>query len=170
MRRTGNPRSGPASLSATRLEFKVRIYPAFFIRGSWGWGRRKPGFDRAAVGATECFGHVHVPRRKGIRRMFITLTWAKLQADGETTEFAGQVKEPGHDAQAHAPVRLEISMSSQRQVAGGHLQLPFGEDGLNLLNLAGRKLHHFRTGMLSLTWSGCCERKGRRAAPSDSLT
>ena len=73
------------------------------------------------------------------------LTWAKLQPDGETTQFAGQINEPGHKAQAHAPVWLEGSMSRQRHRADRHPQFPLGEQSLDLLNLGGRKLHHFCT-------------------------
>ena len=93
----------------------------------------------------ECFGHVPIPRRESLRRIVIGLTRAKLQADGETPQFAGQVKEPGHHAQAHVPVWLEGLMSCQRHCADGHPQFPFGEEGLNLLNLAGRKPHRFCT-------------------------
>ena len=73
------------------------------------------------------------------------LTWAKIQADSNAPQFAGQVNEPGHKAQAHAPVRLKGSMSRQRHRADRHPQFPLGKEGLDLLNLAGRKLHHFCT-------------------------
>ena len=69
----------------------------------------------------------------------------RLHADGETTQFAGQVSEPSRHAQTHAPLWLKISMSRQRHLADSHPQLPPGEEGLDLLNLAGRKLHHFCT-------------------------
>ena len=69
----------------------------------------------------------------------------KFQADGEATQFTGQVNKPNRHAQAHTPMWLEISMSRQRHLAGRHPQLPLGEEGIDLLSLAGRKPHHFRT-------------------------
>ena len=98
-----------------------------------------------AAGAMECFGQVQVPRRGIIRRMFTRLTCTKFHADGETPQFAGQFNEPGHEAQACVSVRLEVLMLGQRHCADGHAQFPFGKEGLNLLNFAGRKLHHFCT-------------------------
>ena len=77
------------------------------------------------------------------------LTWAKIQADSNAPQFAGQVNEPGHKAQAHAPVRLKGSMSRQRHRADRHPQFPLGEQSLDLLNLGGEKtapfLHRFCT-------------------------
>ena len=52
--------------------------------------------------------------------MFARLTWAKFHADGETAQFAGQFNEPGHEAQALVPVRLEVLMPGQRRCSDGH--------------------------------------------------
>ena len=73
------------------------------------------------------------------------LTWTKLQADGETTEFAGQVNKPNRHAETHAPVWLEGLMSCQRHLADSHPQFSLGEQRLDLLNHARGKLHHFCT-------------------------